>query len=57
MDNRTKQLLRQRADLTARLRLLPYDGSPEIKELSNQKYLYVRKRKMGKLTSTSAEPA
>ncbi len=52
MDNRTKQLLRQRADLTARLRLLPYDGSPEIKELSNQKYLYVRKRKMGKLTST-----
>ncbi len=52
MDNRTKQLLHQRADLTARLRLLPYDGSPEIKELSNQKYLYVRKREMGKLTST-----
>lgn len=27
-----QELLHQRADLQARLNLLPYDGSPEIKE-------------------------
>ena len=47
-----QELLRQRADLQARLRLLPYNGSPEIKERSNVKYLYMRKRIAGKLTST-----
>ena len=47
-----QELLQQRADLQARLKLLPYDGSPEIKERGKDKYLYVRKRVAGKLTST-----
>lgn len=45
-------LLQQRADLQARLNLMPYDGNPEIKEVSGTKYLYIRKRVAGKLTST-----
>ena len=47
-----QELLRQRADLQARLKLLPYEGSPEIKERGGIRYLYVRKRVAGKLTST-----
>ena len=47
-----QELLQQRADLQARLKLLPYDGTPEIKENASGKYLYVRKRVAGKLTST-----
>ncbi|MCD8006385.1 MAG: Fic family protein [Oscillospiraceae bacterium] len=50
--NEIQELLRTRADLNARLKLMPYDGTPEIKELNNGKYLYVRKRVSGKLTST-----
>ena len=48
----TRELLQQRADLQARLRLLPYDGSPEIKERGSGKYLYMRKRVASRLTST-----
>lgn len=47
-----QELLQQRADYQARLNLLPYDGNPEIKEQSGNKYLYIRKRIAGKLTST-----
>lgn len=47
-----QELLQQRADLQARLKLMPYDGSPEIKERDGSKYLYIRKRIAGKLTST-----
>lgn len=47
-----QELLRQQAELVARLNLLPYDGTPEIKENKSGKYLYVRKRELGKLTST-----
>ena len=47
-----QELLQQRADLQARLKLLPYDGTPEVKERGGAKYLYVRKRVAGKLTST-----
>ena len=47
-----QELLQQRADLQARLKLLPYDGTPEIKENNSGKYIYVRKRVAGKLTST-----
>lgn len=47
-----QELLRSRADLLARLKLMPYDGTPEIKERSDGKYLYVRKRVAGKQTST-----
>ena len=49
---RIQQLLKEKADCQARLNLMPYDGSPEIKEQSGKKYLYVRKRIAGKLTST-----
>lgn len=47
-----QELLRQRAELSARLKLVPYDGTPEIKENKSGKYLYIRKRENGKLTST-----
>ena len=44
-------LIQEKAELEARLSLLPYDGSPEIKENKSGRYLYVRKRVGGKLTS------
>lgn len=47
-----QELLRIRADLHARFNLMPYDGTPEIKNRGDGKYLYVRKRVAGKLTST-----
>ena len=47
-----QELLHQKADLQARLNLLPYDGSPEIKERDGKKYLYIRKRVASRLTST-----
>lgn len=46
-----QELLQQKADLSARLNLLPYDGSPEVKEQKGKKYLYVRKRVGSRLTS------
>ena len=50
--NEIQELLRSRADLRARLNLMPYDGTPEIKERGDGKYLYVRKRIAGKQSST-----
>lgn len=50
--NEIQELLRKRADLHARLDLMPYDGTPEIKERGDGKYLYVRKRVAGRQTST-----
>ena len=50
--NEIQELLRSRADLHARLNFMPYDGTPEIKERGDGKYLYIRKRIAGKLTST-----
>ena len=47
-----QELLITRADLHARLKLMPYDGTPEIKERGSEKYLYIRKRIASKLTST-----
>lgn len=47
-----QELLRKRADVHSRLALLPYDGSPEIKERDGRKYLYVRRRVASKNTST-----
>lgn len=46
------RLLQEKADYQARLNLIPYDGSPEVKENKSGKYLYIRKRINGKLTST-----
>lgn len=50
--NTIQELLRKKADVNARLVLLPYDGSPEIKEKGGKKYLYVRKRVASRNTST-----
>ena len=47
-----QSLLQEKADYQARLNLFPYDGSPEVKENKSGKYLYIRKRINGKLTST-----
>ena len=47
-----QELLQERADYQARLNLIPYDGTPEIKENGSGKYLYIRKRVGGRLTST-----
>ena len=46
-----QELLHQRADFQTRFNLLPYDGSPEIKEQSGKKYIYIRKRIGSRLTS------
>lgn len=54
MDNNfstIQEYLHQRADLQARLKILPYDGSPEVKERDGQRYLYIRKRVGSRLTS------
>lgn len=47
-----QELLHQKADINARLKLIPYDGSPEVKEKDGQNYLYIRKRVGSRLTST-----
>ena len=39
-------------EVSRRLALLPYDGAPEVKEVKDGKYLYVRKRVGSRLTST-----
>ena len=46
-----QELLRKKADLQTRLNLIPYTGTPEIKERKSGKYLYMRKRELGKLAS------
>lgn len=50
--NEIQELLRKKADLNARLNLMAYDGTPEVKQSGEGKYLYIRKRVAGKLTST-----
>ena len=45
-------LLQEKADYQARINMIPYDGSPEIKENKSGKYLYVRKRIGSRLTSS-----
>ena len=54
MDNNFNQiqfLLRSRAELQARLNLIPYEGTVEIKSINDKKYLYVRKRIANKVKS------
>lgn len=46
-----QKLLNEKAQLTAKLNLIPYDGTVEIKEVSSKKYLYIRKRINNKVTS------
>ena len=50
--NEIRDLLRERAELNARLSLIPYEGTPEIKDVKGQKYLYIRKRIGSRVTST-----
>ena len=47
-----QSLLEQRAEVNARLNLIPYDGSLEIKDRNGKKYIYIRKRVLGRNTST-----
>lgn len=49
--NQIQFLLRNRAELQARLNLIPYDGTVEIKSIDDKKYLYVRKRIANKVKS------
>ena len=49
--NRIQDLLRSKAELQARLNLIPYDGTIEIKILNEKKYIYIRKRNLSKVQS------
>lgn len=51
-----QELLRNKAEYQARLNLIPYDGVVEVKEVSNKKYLYIRKREAGRKTSRYVGP-
>ena len=51
-NEKINELLRQKADLHARLNLLPYDGTPDVRENNSGKYLYVKKRVAGKQQSS-----
>lgn len=50
--SKIQELLHQKADYGARLNLIPYEGTPEVKDRDGQKYLYVRRRIGSRLTST-----
>jgi prophage maintenance system killer protein len=47
-----QKLLRERSNLKAKLKLIPYDGSIEIKTRGENKYIYLRKKVEGKNTSS-----
>lgn len=47
-----QNLLRTKAEYQARLNLIPYEGTIDIKENSGKKYLYIRKREAGKVKSS-----
>lgn len=53
---KTQSLLRTRAELRSKLALIPYDGTVEVKNIDEKKYLYIRKRTSGKTTSTYVGP-
>lgn len=54
--NQIQELLHRKSDLATRLSLLAYSGTPEIKLRKDNKYLYIRKRELGKITSTYIGP-
>lgn len=49
--NEIQFLLRNKAELQARLNLIPYEGTVEIKGIDGKKYLYIRKRIANKVKS------
>jgi prophage maintenance system killer protein len=51
-----RNLINEKASNETRLRMLPYNGSPEIKEMGGKRYLYVRKRELNHNTSTYVGP-
>lgn len=50
--DKVQALLKDQAEKRARIKLIPFDGSIEIKTISGEKYLYARKREGGKNKST-----
>jgi len=50
--NEIEKLLQDKAECQSRMKLIPYDGSPEVKANSSGKYIYIRKRVGGRLLST-----
>ncbi len=50
--DKVQTLLNDQAEKRARIKLIPFDGSIEIKTISGEKYLYARKREGGKNKST-----
>ena len=50
--DKVQSLLNDQAEKRARIKLIPFDGSIEIKTISGEKYLYARKREGGKNKST-----
>ena len=51
-----QDLLRTRAEQRLKLSLIPYDGTVEVKTIGDNKYLYIRKREVGKIKSTYVGP-
>lgn len=51
-----QEILYLRAEALARYKMLPYTGTIDVKEKDGRKYLYVRKRLAGKLTSEYVGP-
>ena len=54
--DKIQNLLSTKAELQSRLKLIPYDGSVEIKESSGKEYIYIRRREAGKRTSEYVGP-
>lgn len=50
--DKIQELLAMKADILARINLIPYDGAIEIKESSGRKYIYLRKKNNNKYKST-----
>ena len=47
-----QKLLKDKADLQAQINISAFDGSIEVKTVNNEKYIYVRKKELGKYKST-----
>ena len=46
------QLLNEKSELQSKIRSSIFDGSIEVKTVSKEKYIYVRKREAGRYKST-----
>lgn len=50
--DKVQDLLNKQAECRAKIKLIPFDGRIEVKEINGAKYLYARKREGGKNRST-----